>query len=1270
MLSTDCYPHDVLHRYLRGDIDDTLGDSIALHLRSCEVCEDTVSELDSVDDTLIRTLTLKSNSPPATPEWIERVAVMEPDCDQPTTDPQSGSSGEMDDDGERSKRFGDYELLGTLGRGGMSVVFAARHRHLGREVALKVLMPASQQHVISRERFSREMRVVGGLTHSSIIRATDAGEFQDTLYLVMEKIDGVDLKHAARNEGVLSIADVCEIGSQVARGLQHAHAQGVIHRDIKPSNLMLDRDGNIKILDFGLARVQSGQDVTLQTTIGQLLGTLDYMAPEQAGGSDIAAQADIYALGATIFKLLTGAAPHGRSADVPILEFLHRLANESAPRLDTKREQVPAALCDLLESMLHRDPNQRESSAEVVAERLSEFAKDADLVSLVGRVPNQFQPTLKNPRGATSTDEAIAAPAVSSSRSPVGPIGWTALALASASFVGLVLLGVSMLLKTPEGDFRIESDVLDSLLVEVVDANDRVESIAVNQGKAETTLQTGRYRIRLGAASDEVKLSPNVITISKDNTAIAKITRTESTRKPGQGLPGASPNPLQPTPRDPNVAASALLELQATMEAMRVARQQQNPDEEVLKTLGEQIAQLRALSRPIPTEPVYKGRTLADWTAQMRFERDGATKREAAYSVLALVYNLPPTEKVAIYFEVYARLARLKDNSNDTILRGLLASKEKENTFTRRYKRFDRDVACKYINKQLRSKDAIFRRHALESCLYLKHEIRDGKWPGTINALQDSASMSDELQPLGQFTYAICQADPESVSKEIVKVDLTNASLEFISAMLAALNDARFSIPKSFQIDWTIQYLSHEDGRLTDFQRGSLGGPLTSIEFDNVTEEQQTDIDAIASALLDQLEQQAFSDPTDAQAIASKKTATAAQKVSMFLREASLGEAQAKRAIDLMQRRIEQLVTWRDQSNDTSKESLKYIDYPSSHANSILLLGGEVPKSLKDRPKTTSPYFRALLPTGSSLDRISNAYQSYGWFPYQALAVSDNPLTKDGSMATQLSYSRRSSIVRDLVDSVGIPIVLDWFSSEPDNSDTAGLVSKELLKAIYKTPIRSKSIASVSLTLRCHPRWQKRIRDIAMTSKSDPQVSLAIELLKQSDSAEQISLMHRKWLDGNDVQRTRHAIGFFVSLTTAETSKEPSKELLQAIAKAFERNSKNGPLSAREMEDLLRFNELYNLVPNAPQYAREFLQALIAQQWPPKSLDDAIDSAYEILKNAPDEIEKMESDLRAKAAGYTPKRIFATKDFLRQVIARLLTVLDRSRNKGPVNAGN
>ena len=250
MLLTDCYPTDVLQRYLRGDIDDTLGDSIEQHLRSCEVCEETVSELDSDDDTLIRTLQLKQDEPNPNPHWVGKIAALDPNQIQMANVPIQDAHETVGDNND-TERFGDYELLGTLGRGGMSVVFAARHLHLGRDVALKVLMPASQQHPISRERFSREMRVVGGLTHPSIIRATDAGEFQDTLYLVMDKIDGVDLKHAAHCEGPLSIADVCAIGSQVARGLQHAHSRGVIHRDIKPSNLMLDREGNIKILDFG-----------------------------------------------------------------------------------------------------------------------------------------------------------------------------------------------------------------------------------------------------------------------------------------------------------------------------------------------------------------------------------------------------------------------------------------------------------------------------------------------------------------------------------------------------------------------------------------------------------------------------------------------------------------------------------------------------------------------------------------------------------------------------------------------------------------------------------------------------------------------------------------------------------------------------------------------------------------------------------------------------------------------------------------------------------
>ena len=270
-----------------------------------------------------------------------------------------------------------------IGRGGMSIVFSSRHTHLGRDVALKVLLPTHQQHGLSRDRFSRKMRAVGALDHPAIVRATDAGQYGATSYLIMEKIDGVDLTRVCRRMGPLKLADACQITVEAARGLSYAHQQGIVHRDIKPSNLIIDDQGKTKILDFGLARIQSAVgEVSLQTTVGQLLGTLDYMAPEQADGGDVDARADIYALGATLFKLLAGTPPHGRSADVPILEHLNRLARSEAPRLTEFRDDLPEPLVELISSMLSKDPRQRLSSAQEVAERLAEFTDGSDLQAL------------------------------------------------------------------------------------------------------------------------------------------------------------------------------------------------------------------------------------------------------------------------------------------------------------------------------------------------------------------------------------------------------------------------------------------------------------------------------------------------------------------------------------------------------------------------------------------------------------------------------------------------------------------------------------------------------------------------------------------------------------------------------------------------------------------------------------------------------------------------------------------------------------------------
>ncbi|NND95725.1 MAG: protein kinase, partial [Pirellulaceae bacterium] len=673
MLATKCYPRDVLERYLQGQIDDELSEAIEEHLESCADCEDTVSELDSIDDSLIRTLQLKpSEIDVQPPPWVDRIAGLSPDAAENSVD----IDAMCDDAIANPQGLGDYDLLNVLGRGGMSIVFAARHKHLGREVALKVLLPTAQNHNLSRERFTREMRAVGRLDHASIIRATDAGEIQDTLYLVMDRIDGVDLKHVSRRQGPLSIADACAIGVEVARGLQHAHAQGVVHRDIKPSNLMLDRDGNLKILDFGLARMQSsGRDVTLQTTIGQLLGTLDYMAPEQASGNVVDARADIYALGATLYKLIVGTPPHGRSTDIPIIEFLHRLANESVQPMDAHRGNLPSELVDLIQSMLNPDPMQRIRRASEVAERLGAFADAADLKQLVADVPvgdssdseTSDQESLAAARvslgqmightlnasgnddvDGTSQSSGQAVTAGSGSGRRNGWPQWIAIALASASFFGLILLGVSILLKTPEGDFRVESDVLDNITVEVVDEQNRVSLIAVDSGQAETTLSVGRYRVRLNSPSDEIQVTPDTVVVSNKQAAIVKVTRIAKSESPAPSTTDQQ--------RDPNAVLQAQVELMQVVEQLNVAKSKQDPDDESIRSLEIKAAALRALTRPIPTEPVYQGRTLADWIAQMRYEQQPQARATAVQSVIALAMNLPDQEKkMALAFEAGAR---------------------------------------------------------------------------------------------------------------------------------------------------------------------------------------------------------------------------------------------------------------------------------------------------------------------------------------------------------------------------------------------------------------------------------------------------------------------------------------------------------------------------------------------------------------------------------------------------------------------------------------
>jgi serine/threonine protein kinase len=268
--------------------------------------------------------------------------------------------------------LGEYVVLDRIGAGGMGEVFRARHRTMERIVALKVLPPKEVSSPDSVKRFIREARAAARLIHPNIVTAFDAGEYQGTYYLVMQYVDGQDLAHLVKQHGPLAVDQAVDCTLQAARGLAHAHGQGVIHRDIKPGNLLLDKSGTVKILDMGLARVElaagepdaAGGDRL--TASCQVMGTCDYMAPEQAEDTHAADhRADIYSLGCTLYRLLAGRAPYQGDTLIKIL-LAHREA--PIPSLRAVRADVPDALDAVCQKMLAKRPEDRyQSMTEVIA---------------------------------------------------------------------------------------------------------------------------------------------------------------------------------------------------------------------------------------------------------------------------------------------------------------------------------------------------------------------------------------------------------------------------------------------------------------------------------------------------------------------------------------------------------------------------------------------------------------------------------------------------------------------------------------------------------------------------------------------------------------------------------------------------------------------------------------------------------------------------------------------------------------------------------------
>ncbi|WP_372898900.1 protein kinase [Stieleria sp.] len=485
MTVTECPTAERLRAYSLGRLPEADNDELFEHLRSCTTCQAELETVDDAEDSLISEL--RARDPLAS-------LADEPDCKLAMVKALGAlaAADELSATGLQDipQTIGEYEIVRLLGRGGMGKVFLARHNKLGRHVAVKLLSGHRLADQRTRDRFDSEMRAIGQLSHPNILTAHDAREVDGTAVLVTEYIDGLDLGELVAKHGPVSVADACEVIRKVAAALQYTSDQGFVHRDVKPSNIMISRDGQVKLLDLGLARYQSGREQEL-TAAGQAIGTADYASPEQVtDGREVDCRSDIYSLGCTLFKLLSGNAPFADQTHQTVFAKMTAQVSETPPSLADRVPNCPPALVRLVDSMLAKDPARRPQSPGEVAAKLATWSAGHDLVRLVEDAVALEAKTQPLPQSTTTQCKPWY-------RRPV-PIT-TAIA---SGFLG-VLLGLLMglFIKITFPDGTVFQAPLDGAKVEVLRDDDASDADSADAAKPATPEGPAD---RLGALQNDV----------------------------------------------------------------------------------------------------------------------------------------------------------------------------------------------------------------------------------------------------------------------------------------------------------------------------------------------------------------------------------------------------------------------------------------------------------------------------------------------------------------------------------------------------------------------------------------------------------------------------------------------------------------------------------------------------------------------------------------------------------------------------------------------
>lgn len=301
--------------------------------------------------------------------------------------------------------LGNYKLLGHIATGGMSNIYLAEHTAMKRRVAIKVLPPNFTQGTGNTSHLSRfyvESRVIAQLDHPNIVRAYDVSQQGSFHYLVMEFVEGSDLRHMVEENGPLPIEVAADYIRQAADGLNHAHQKGIVHRDVKPANLLVDQNGTVKLLDLGLTRVTDSSDPSLTLAHNEkLIGTVDYIAPEQAANChNVDARADIYSLGCTLYFVVCGRPPFPDGSQTQRL-LAHQ--TQEAVSLLTLRDETPLDLWQICRRMMAKKPKDRYQSAGEVVRELANFLSSRGGSKVMGGLPAGYSMPMGSGPAATSS---------------------------------------------------------------------------------------------------------------------------------------------------------------------------------------------------------------------------------------------------------------------------------------------------------------------------------------------------------------------------------------------------------------------------------------------------------------------------------------------------------------------------------------------------------------------------------------------------------------------------------------------------------------------------------------------------------------------------------------------------------------------------------------------------------------------------------------------------------------------------------------------------